>query len=62
MKTKCSKHPKFKGNKKPKYECLECLNIYLHLKQNKPRVIPMPTKLEKDKSKYNRKEKHKKKY
>ena len=57
---KCEKHPKFKGRKKPKYECTTCLNIYLKLK-NKPRILPKPTRIEKDKSKYNRKDKHKKK-
>ena len=58
-KLKCDKHPKYKGKKKPKYECTQCLSIYLTLSK-KPRVLPMPTKVIKDKSKYNRKEKHKK--
>ena len=59
MKLKCDKHPKYKGVKKPKHECMECLQIYIKL-NNKPRVLPMPTKVIKDKSKYNRKDKHKK--
>lgn len=58
MKTKCDKHKKYKGRRKPKYECVDCLSLYLLLK-NKPRVLPMPTKIIKDKSKYNRKKKHK---
>ena len=53
----CDKHPKYKGKKKPKYECIDCLNFYLLLK-SKPRVLPMPTKVIKDKTKYNRKKKH----
>lgn len=59
-KNKCEKHPKYKGKRKPKYECVACLNIYLLL-NSKPRVLPKPTKVFKDKSKYTRKEKHKKK-
>lgn len=58
---KCEKHPKYSGKKKPKYECLECLNYYLSLK-SKPRILPKATKVEKDKSKYSRKEKHKTSY
>jgi len=57
---KCEKHPKYKGKRKPKNECPGCLAFYLLLK-NKPRVLPMPTKVIKDKSKYNRKKKHKNK-
>lgn len=57
-KNKCHKHPKYKGKRKPKYECVTCLEIYLRLK-NRPRVLPMPTKIIKDKKKYNRKKKHK---
>ena len=59
-KISCDKHPKYKGNKKPKYQCVDCLSLYLLLK-NKPRILPMPTKKFKDKSKYNRKKKYKKK-
>jgi len=58
MKIKCKIHKKYKGKRKPKYECVDCLSLYLLLK-NKPRVLPMPTKIIKDKSKYNRKKKHK---
>lgn len=53
-KNKCEKHPKYKGKKKPKYQCAKCLSIYLTLK-NRPRVLPMPTKVIPDKTKYNRK-------
>jgi len=59
MKTlKCPKHPKYKGKKVPKYQCIECLALYFKMK-SKPRVLPMPTKIIKDKTKYNRKKKHK---
>lgn len=54
---KCSKHKKYTGKKKPKYECLECLNLYFVLK--KPRSLPKPTKVFKDKKKYNRKKEKK---
>jgi len=53
----CEKHPKYRGNKKPKHECVVCLSLYLLLK-NKPRILPMPTKKFRDKSKYNRKKKY----
>lgn len=53
---KCNKHPKYKGKRKPKHECLTCLSYYLTL-SNRPRVIPKPTKIIKDKTKYNRKKK-----
>ena len=59
-KNKCVKHPKYKGKRKPKYQCEKCLSIYLRL-NSKPRVLPMPTKVIKDKSKYNRRKKHKNK-
>ena len=61
-KLKCEKHPKYKGKKPPKRKvpCLKCFEIYL-LISNKPRILPMPTKVIKDKSKYNRKKKHKNK-
>jgi hypothetical protein len=55
---KCSKHPKYKGKKQPTNDCTECASIYFKLK--KPRILPMPTKVIKDKSKYDRKDKHKK--
>ena len=55
----CQIHPKYKGRKKPVNECPSCLAFYLTLK-NRPRILPKPTKVYKDKSKYNRKEKHKK--
>jgi len=35
-----------------------CYEYYLLLK-SKPRILPMPTKIIKDKSKYTRKDKHK---
>lgn len=57
-KFKCEIHKKYKGNKKPKYQCLTCYALYLKIK-SKPRILPMPTKIIKDKSKYNRKKKHK---
>lgn len=56
---KCSKHPKYKVNKKPSNECLECLRLYLKYKGTRKPALP-PNKKFKDKSKYNRKEKFKK--
>lgn len=53
--TKCSKHPKYNGKKKPPYECWDCLQLYLTLQ--KPRTPIKATKIEKDKSKYDRKDK-----
>lgn len=54
----CNKHTKYNGKNKPKYECVACLNYYLLLK-SKPRALPKPTITFKDKTKYNRKDKHK---
>lgn len=60
---KCPIHPKFKGRKEPKM-CLNkaciCLKLYLVLK-NKPRMPFKPTRVIKDKTKYDRKKKHKNK-
>jgi len=49
----CSKHKKYRGRKKPKYECLECLNIYLKL-NSKPRFPIKPSVPFKNKKKYSR--------
>lgn len=27
---KCSKHPKYKGEEKPEYKCLDCWKIWLY--------------------------------
>lgn len=54
MKKKCDKHPKYKGKKKPKYKCEDCLRLYLTLHKT-PRVLPRPTRVIPDKTKYNRK-------
>jgi hypothetical protein len=51
----CPRHPRYKGKSKPKHECTICLQMYIALR--KPRVLPMPTKVYKDKKKYNRKKK-----
>jgi len=53
----CEIHKKYKGRRKPKHECVGCLSLYLLIK-SKPRVQPMPTKVIPDKTKYNRKKKH----
>jgi hypothetical protein len=42
----------------PKHECTECLSLYFSL-HKKPRLLPKPTKVIKDKTKYDRKKKHK---
>lgn len=57
----CKLHPDYKGKKKPTnmQEGCTCAEIYLIL-HNKPRFPINPTKVEKDDSKYSRKEKHKK--
>lgn len=54
----CDKHPRYTGKRKPKSNCETCLKIYLALK--KPRIIIRPNQVMKDKTRYNRKEKHKK--
>jgi len=54
VKNKCDKHPKYKGKKIPKYQCLDCLRLYTTL-HKAGRVLPMPTKVILDKTKYNRK-------
>jgi hypothetical protein len=57
---KCSKHPKFKGNKKPAYQCGKCMGIYLALK-GRPRLpMPKPTRSHKSLKDYTRQPKHKK--
>ena len=60
MELKCEKHPKYKGRKEPKYKvpCVDCLSIYIRL-HKKPRMLPKPTKVIPDKTKYNRKKKPK---
>jgi hypothetical protein len=58
---KCKIHPKYKGKSKPKFcenEDCSCTKLYLKLK-SKPRAPILPTKTIKDKTKYNRKKKHK---
>jgi hypothetical protein len=56
---KCIKHPKYKGKSLPKTQCICCANLYLKL-HNKPRAPHKPTSSMKDKTKYTRKDKHKK--
>lgn len=58
MKTKCSKHPKYKINKKPSYECEECLSLYLRFKGTRKPIAP-PSKAFKSLKAYTRKNKHK---
>jgi len=54
---KCKKHPRYKGKRKPTSNCETCLSIYLALKT--PRIIIKPNQVMKDKTRYNRKKKHK---
>ena len=57
---KCKVHPKYKGKRKPtskKDGCI-CALIYVMLNA-KPRFGVQPTKVVPDKTKYNRKKKHK---
>lgn len=59
---KCKLHPKYKGIKPPtstKEGCI-CSDIYFNINKLKVRAPILPTKVIKDKSKYNRKIKHKK--
>jgi len=56
---KCSKHPKYKGKKTPSNECTECLTLYFKM-HSSPRAPIKPTRVIKDKTKYTRKDKHKK--
>lgn len=56
---RCEKHPKFKGNKTPTNQCLGCLSVYTTLKGRRV-PVPPPSKAFRDKSKYTRKDKHKK--
>ena len=55
----CPKHPKYKGKRLPKYECTQCADLYFKI-HKKPRMPIKPTKIIKDKTKYSRKNKHKK--
>lgn len=55
MKT-CGKHPKYKGKKEPANECVACLEVYLERPRHRAPILP--SKRMKDKSKYNRKQKH----
>ena len=49
----CAKHPKYKGTKPPKYQCVDCLTLYLKI-GIKPRAPIKPTKVEKSKKAYDR--------
>ena len=59
METKCNKHPKYKGRKKPTNNCPDCLALYTIKHQSKTRILVKQPIAFKDKSKYNRKVKHK---
>ena len=59
--SKCDKHPKYNGSKKPRTDCDQCWKIYLKKQERKKRVPIRPTKVIPDKTKYTRKKKHKKK-
>lgn len=53
---KCTTHPKYKGKRIPKHECLGCLNFYIEMHRS-PRAPIKPTRVMKDKTKYDRKKK-----
>ena len=55
---KCEKHPKYTGKRKPKTQCYECLSIYIKMGKMHRGVMPPPTKVIPDKTKYSRKKKH----
>ena len=56
--SKCKKHPKYTGKRKPKTQCIECLNYYISLGKMRRGVMPPPTKVIPDKTKYSRKKKY----
>jgi len=56
---KCKKHPHYTGHKLPENQCPMCLNYYLKLHKRSP---IKPEKVFKDKTQYQRKPKHPKKY
>lgn len=56
----CPKHPKYTGNKPPKYQCVGCASLYLKLGKGVRKPIPKPGHAHKDEKTYNRKTKHKK--
>ena len=56
-KLRCEQHPGYRGRAKPLKQCGGCLKLYLAL--TTPRAPIVPTKVFKDPSVYNRKEKHK---
>ena len=55
MVTKCDKHPKYRGDKKPSNTCEGCLALYIEKMKLKVRHPIKPTKVEVDKRAYNRK-------
>ena len=55
----CKKHPKYTGKRIPVKQCTECLTYY-YSKHTAPRAPIKPTRIVRDKTKYRRKEKHKK--
>jgi hypothetical protein len=58
MITQCMKHPKYKGKRQPKYQCLGCINLYMKM-HSAPRSPHKPTKMFKTVKDYSRKNKHK---
>ena len=58
--TKCSKHPKYKGDKQPRAKnCEGCLILWAKMIWGKYRREHSPIKVIPDKTKYTRKKKHK---
>lgn len=55
----CPKHKKYKGKKLPTNQCVDCLNLYLKL-HSTPRMPIKPSIPMRDKTKYNRKQRNKK--
>ena len=53
---RCDKHPKYNGRKLPKNQCVGCATLYFAM-HKKPRLLPKPTRVIKDKTKYDRKNK-----
>lgn len=56
---KCERHPKYRGKRQPKYECLGCLSLYFKM-HSSPRAPHKPTKQISSGKIYTRKPKHRK--
>jgi len=58
---KCKKHPKYKAKRVPTSQCTECMTLYIAMGKLIRKPNAPPTKVFPDKTKYNRRNKHKEK-